>query len=92
MTINVRAGSRKVLRRVVLSAALLLVAAPVALADPPGYYFQDFNQPFPATASNSTARTATNAQIAAVSRKADQALVTARLALREAQQKTQAAP
>jgi hypothetical protein len=90
MTINVRARSRKVLRRVVLSAALLLVAAPVALADPPGYCFQDFNQPFPATASNSTARTATNAQI--VDRKADQALRTARLALREAQQKTQAAP
>jgi hypothetical protein len=91
MTFNIRAGSRQALRRAVLSAALLLVAAPVALADPPGYYFQDFNQPSPPAVSNRTAQTATNAQIAAVSRKADQALATARLALQEAQQNTLAA-
>jgi hypothetical protein len=73
-----------------LSAALLLVAAPVALADAPGYYFQDLNQPSPANVSNSP-RTATSAQIAAVNRKADQALETARRASRAAQQRRQAA-
>jgi hypothetical protein len=31
-------------RRAALSAALLLAAAPFALADPPGYDFMDFNQ------------------------------------------------
>jgi hypothetical protein len=39
------------LRRAALSAALLLATAPVALADPPGYDFMDFNQPPTITAA-----------------------------------------
>jgi hypothetical protein len=42
------------LRRAALSAALLLAAAPVALADPPGYDFMDFNPPPTITASAPT--------------------------------------
>jgi hypothetical protein len=34
-----------------LSALLLLAAAPAALADPPGYLFQDFAPPMPGVAS-----------------------------------------
>lgn len=41
-------------RRAALSAALLLAAAPLALADPPGYDFMDFNQPPTITASAPT--------------------------------------
>jgi hypothetical protein len=64
---------------------LASAAAPIALADPPGYYFKDFPSPS-AIASSRAAGAATDAQIAAINRKADQALETARLALREAQQ------
>jgi hypothetical protein len=42
--------TRHVLHRAALSAVLLLVAAPVALADPPGYLFQDFEQSMPSAA------------------------------------------
>jgi hypothetical protein len=63
---------------------LASAAAPIALADPPGYYFKDFPSPA-AIASGRAAGAATDAQIAAINRKADQALETARLALREAQ-------
>ena len=42
--------TRHVLHRAALSAVLLLVAAPVALADPPGYLFQDFEQSMPSVA------------------------------------------
>ena len=35
---------QQALGRAALSAALLLAAAPFALADPPGYDFMDFNQ------------------------------------------------
>jgi hypothetical protein len=44
-------SAQRALRRAALSAALLLAAAPVALADPPGYDFMDFNQPPTMTAS-----------------------------------------
>ena len=37
-------SAQRALRRVALSAALLLATAPFALADPPGYDFMDFNQ------------------------------------------------
>jgi hypothetical protein len=43
--------ARQLLRRTALSAAMLLVAAPAALADPPGYLFQDFDGTAPATVS-----------------------------------------
>jgi hypothetical protein len=43
--------AQRALRRAALSAALLLAAAPAALADPPGYDFMDFNQP-PAIAAS----------------------------------------
>jgi hypothetical protein len=43
--------TRHVLHRAALSAALLLAAAPAALADPPGYLFQDFEQTIPSVAS-----------------------------------------
>jgi hypothetical protein len=79
------------LRRATFSAALLLLAAPAALADPPGYDFLSVNAPSPATVSDSASRTAADAQIAAVDRKADRALETAQLALRQVQQRTQAA-
>ena len=46
--------AQRALRRAALSAALLLAAAPVALADPPGYDFMDFNQPTTMTASAPT--------------------------------------
>jgi hypothetical protein len=39
--------ARLLLRRAALSAALILAAAPAALADPPGYLFQDFEQTVP---------------------------------------------
>jgi hypothetical protein len=67
-----------------LGLLLASAAAPIALADPPGYYFKDFPQ-FSANASGRAASTATDAQIAAANRKADQALATAQQALREAQ-------
>ena len=68
-----------------LGLLLASAAVPIALADPPGYYFQDWQHPS-ANASGSAASTATEAQIAAANRKADQALATAQQALREAQQ------
>jgi hypothetical protein len=74
------------LRKTFVAGLGLLLAsatAPVALADPPGYYFQDL-PPSSAIASGSPA--STDAQIAAANRKADQALSTAQQALREAQQ------
>ena len=46
--------AQRTLRRAALSAALLLAAAPAALADPPGYDFMDFNQPPAVTASAPT--------------------------------------
>jgi hypothetical protein len=92
MTMSTESKLPQLLRRAAFSAALLLLAAPAALADPPGYILQGFDDPAPANISDSTARSATDAQIAAVNRKADQALETARLALREAQQRNQAAP
>jgi hypothetical protein len=70
-----------------LGLLLASAAAPIALADVPGYEFQDFDQPS-ANASGSAASTstATDAQIEAANRRADQALATAQQALREAQQ------
>jgi hypothetical protein len=46
--------AQRALRRAALSAALLMAAAPVALADPPGYDFMDFNQAPTITASAPT--------------------------------------
>lgn len=66
-----------------LALVLASAAAPIALADPPGYYFQDLPLSS-AIASGSAA--STDAQIAAANRKADQALTTAKQALREVQQ------
>jgi hypothetical protein len=43
--------NRYVLHRAALSALLLLAAAPVAVANPPGYLFQDFEQSMPSVAS-----------------------------------------
>ena len=34
--------SRQLLRRAALSTAMLLIAAPIAVAGPPGYLFQNF--------------------------------------------------
>ena len=85
-----------------LGLLLASAAVPIALADVPGYEFQDFDQQSSATHSAITARAATDApnaasvpqpdaQIAAANRKADQALATAQQALREAQQANQQA-
>ncbi|HEX9489909.1 MAG TPA: hypothetical protein VF930_06460 [Stellaceae bacterium] len=41
----------QLLRRTALSAAMLLIAAPAALADTPGYLFRDFDDTAPATVS-----------------------------------------
>lgn len=68
-----------------LGLLLASAAAPIALADPPGYYFQDL-PPSSANASSNASSIATDAQIAAANRKADQALMTAQEALCEAQQ------
>ena len=68
-----------------LGLVALCAAAPIALADPPGYYFQDWQRPT-ASASVSIDRTQSDAQIDAVNRKAEQALATAQQALREAEQ------
>ncbi len=43
--------TRHMLRGAALSVLLLLAAAPAALADPPGYLFQDFAQSMPRVAS-----------------------------------------
>jgi hypothetical protein len=43
--------SRQVLRRAALATAAVLLAAPAALADPPGYLFQDFAPCAPVVAS-----------------------------------------
>jgi hypothetical protein len=43
--------TRHMLHGAVLSALLLLAAAPAALADPPGYLFQDFAPSMPRAAS-----------------------------------------
>ena len=67
----------------------VIAAAPIALADPPGYYFQDWDQRPPVNASDRIARAAPEPQIEAANRKADQALTIAQQALREAQQSTQ---
>jgi hypothetical protein len=79
-----------------LGLLLASAAAPIALADVPGYLFQDFDQHSSANASGGTANTSsgsaasttTDAPIAAANRKADQALATAQQALREAQATT----
>ena len=71
-----------------LGLLALTAAAPLALADVPGSYFPDWQQR-PAGVSDSIARTTPNAQIAALDRKADQALATAQQALMAAQQSTQ---
>lgn len=71
-----------------LGLLALSAAAPNALADPPGSYFQDWNQGPSANASVSIFSPSTDAQIEAVNRKADQALATAQQALIEAQQQT----
>jgi hypothetical protein len=76
-----------------LGLLLASAAAPIALADVPGYLFQDFDQHSSANASGGTANTSSGsaasttiaAPIAAANRKADQALATAQQALREAQ-------
>ena len=75
-----------------LGLLLASAAAPIALADVPGYEFHDFDQHLSANAFDSAARAATEAQIAAANRKADQALATARQALRDAQQTKQQQP
>ena len=72
-----------------LGFLVVSAAAPIALADVPGYLFQNVDQRSSANASDSTARTATDAQIEAANRKADQALATAQRALWEAQQTIQ---
>jgi len=69
-----------------LGLLLASVAAPIALADVPGYLFRDIDQNSSANDSGSAARAATDAQIGAANRKAGQALATARQALRDAQQ------
>jgi hypothetical protein len=66
-----------------LGLVLASAAAPIALADPPGYYFQDSGRQSWANNSGSTA------QIEAANRKADQALATALQAIREAQEAKQ---
>ena len=68
-----------------LGLLLALAAAPIALADPPGYYFQDSDPHSSVNASGIAASTANDAQIAAANRKANQALATAQQALRAAQ-------
>ncbi len=72
-----------------LGLLLASLAAPTALADVPGYLFQDFDQHSPASDSGGAARAPTDARIEAANRKADQALATARQAIREAQQAKQ---
>ncbi len=49
MMTNNKAG--QLLRRTAFSAAMLLIAAPAALADPPGYLFRDFADTAPPTVS-----------------------------------------
>jgi len=66
-----------------LGLLLASLAAPIALAETPGYLFQDFNQQSSANDSGSAARAATDAKISAANRKADQALATAQQAIRE---------
>ena len=68
-----------------LGLLALAAAAPIALADAPGTYFLDP----PANVSDSIARTAPDAQVEALNRKADQALATAQQALMVAQQSSQ---
>src|SRR5258708_19534184 len=75
-----------------LGLLLASAAAPIALADTSGYLFRDFDQHSSANASGSAASTATEAQVVAANRKADQALATARQAIREAQQAMQQQP
>lgn len=72
-----------------LGLLLASLAAPIALADTPGYLFRDFGHQSPAADSGSADRAATDAQIAAANRKADQALATAQEAIQEAQQAEQ---
>lgn len=67
-----------------LGLVALCAAAPIALADPPGYYFQDWQRPA-ASASVSIDRIHSDLQIDAVNCKADQALATAQQALRESE-------
>jgi hypothetical protein len=62
-----------------LGLLLASVAAPIALADVPGYEFQDFDR------QSSAYDSASAAQIVAAHRKADEALATAQEAIREAQ-------
>jgi hypothetical protein len=45
MTINNQ--TTRLFRHGMFAAAMLVLAAPAALADPPGYYFQDFEQSSP---------------------------------------------
>jgi hypothetical protein len=83
--------ARQVARRTAAAAALLLMGASAALADPPGYLFQDFDQPSRAEVAESAAQSASDPQIAAVNQKAEHALAAAREALREIQQTTRTA-
>ena len=72
-----------------LGLLVVSAAAPIALADTPGYLFQDFDQHSSPNASSIAAQTATDAQIEAANQKADQALAAAQQALMQAQQATQ---
>ena len=70
-----------------LGLLLASLAAPIALADVPGYEFQDLDQQSSAIHSGATASAATtDAQIASANRKADEALAIARQAIRDATQ------
>ena len=69
-----------------LGLLLASVAAPIALADVPGYVFRDFDQNPSVSDAGGVARAGTDGVIAAVNRKADQALATAQEAIREVQQ------
>jgi hypothetical protein len=69
-----------------LGLLLASVAAPIALADVAGYEFLDLDERSSANDSGRASHAATDTQIAAANRKADQALATAQEAIREAQQ------
>ena len=60
-----------------LGLFIVSAAAPIALADVPGYLFEDPGQRSPANASHSAAGIVSDGQIAAANQKPDQALATA---------------
>jgi hypothetical protein len=70
-----------------LVMAIVTAAAPMAVADPPGYLFQDFDRKPPANSAGPAVRAAPNA----ANQNADNALAIARQALQEAQQALQQA-